>query len=267
MHQDQDVLAVKIVGLGGIGSILARYVAVLLAARPGPSRLVLIDGDAFEPRNSERAFFNRIGNKASVVREEIASMIGGSRLTVLAAPEYITPDNVERLLRSGDVVLLAVDNHATRRMVSDHAATLDDVSLISGGNDGVGPDNSGRVRTGTYGNVQVYVRRGARDITPSLTEFHPEIAEPADRLPGGASCAAAVFSTPQLLVANLQAAAAMVGALWALSNGNGPDFAEVCFDVSMQRMQPLPFRRKPARDAETSRGAVVGPFQDSPSAL
>jgi len=32
-----------------------------------------------------------------------------------------------------DLVLLAVDNHATRKLVSDHCARLDNVCLISGG--------------------------------------------------------------------------------------------------------------------------------------
>lgn len=62
---------VKVVGLGGVGSIAARYLAVFLASLEEPARIVLIDGDEFEPRNAERMLFSRCGNKAAVVRDEL----------------------------------------------------------------------------------------------------------------------------------------------------------------------------------------------------
>ena len=59
------------------------------------------------------------------------------------------------MIAAGDVVFLMVDNHASRHLVDEHAATLADLTLISGGND--------------YedGNLQVYLRRDGRDLTPS----------------------------------------------------------------------------------------------------
>ena len=86
----------------------------------------------------------------------------------------MTPDNIERLIHGGDIVILAVDNHATRKLASDFCTeSRDDICLISGGNDGVGEDSSGRLLRGTYGNCQIYVRRGGIDCTPSLTLLHP----------------------------------------------------------------------------------------------
>ncbi len=46
---------VKIIGLGGVGSIVTRYGAMLLAslAKDDNARLVLIDADYFEAANEE----------------------------------------------------------------------------------------------------------------------------------------------------------------------------------------------------------------------
>ena len=57
-----DEQSVKIVGLGGIGCIVARYGAMFLAslAKEQNVRLVLIDGDTFEPKNSSRMFFSSL---------------------------------------------------------------------------------------------------------------------------------------------------------------------------------------------------------------
>src|SRR5262249_60475714 len=87
--------------------------------------------------------------------------------------------NVGQLIRNGDHVLLCVDNHPTRKLVSDHCGTLANVALFSGGNEGVEPPRE----RGTYGNVQVYLRKGGRDLTVPLTRFHPEIANPKARCP------------------------------------------------------------------------------------
>src|SRR5438477_13208689 len=101
-------------------------------------RMVLIDGDSFEPSNATRMFFSRAGNKAAVVRGELASRLADSPLTLIAIEEYVTAENIARLLGkggAGEIVLLAVDNHATRKLISDYCETLSDICLISAGND------------------------------------------------------------------------------------------------------------------------------------
>src|SRR5207248_1631829 len=87
------------------------------------------------------------------------SWLGACDVAVAAVPEYVTPENVDRLIRPGDHVLLCVDNHPTRKLVSEHCGTLESAALFSGGNDGVEPPD----RLGTYGNVQVYLRRAASE--------------------------------------------------------------------------------------------------------
>ena len=230
---------VKVIGLGGVGGIAARYLALYLGSLRMPLRLVLMDGDAFEPTNFSRMFFLRHGNKAAVIRDDLAERFAQTQLAILAIEEYVNADNIDRLIRENDIVILAVDNHATRKLCSDFCAKhRRNVVLISGGNDGIGKDSSGRERRGTYGNCQVYVRRG-KDLSPSLTRYHPEIASPADRLPGDKSCAELVLSVPQILFANLTAAAAILNTFW-LYVGGGLHYSEIAFDIADGIMRPAP---------------------------
>jgi molybdopterin/thiamine biosynthesis adenylyltransferase len=226
----------KVIGLGGVGGVLARYAGTWLAHLERELPMVLIDGDEFEQRNAARQLFQRCGNKAEVLAEQLIEGLGEG-LAVTAVPEYVTPANVQRLVREGDLVLLAVDNHATRKLVSDRCAQLREVCLISGGNDGLGPDSSGRDQRGTYGNVQIHWREGAEDRTPSIDRLHPEIAEPADRRPDEASCGELMASVPQILFTNLATASAMLNALRAYLEDD-LRYAEACFDVLDARMRP-----------------------------
>ena len=229
---------VKIIGLGGVGGIFARYVALYLASQECDTRLVLIDGDAFEPSNASRMFFGACGNKAAVTRGELLPRFRESRLSLIAIEEYVTADNIARLVHPGDIVVLAVDNHATRKLVNDHCAELAEVCLISGGNDGIESSADGRVRRGTFGNVQVFRRSGGADLSPSLDRYHPEIAQPADKNPVEASCTALVASVPQILFANLTVAAAMLNSFWLFCCEALP-YPELVFDIAEGRMRPV----------------------------
>jgi hypothetical protein len=243
------VQAIKLVGLGGVGGIVARYLAVFLAACEAELRLVLIDGDAFEDKNAARMVFARLGNKAAVLRDALLRVLGGTPVTLVAVEQFLGPENLARLIGEGDVVLLCVDNHATRRLVDEHCARLSDVTLISGGNDGVEPEQGLR---GTWGNVQVRLRRGGRDRSPTLGAYHPEIAGANEPPPGAAPgaapgagaggpeehCTEQVASVPQILFANLAVASAMLNAFWALSCG-ALRYSEVGFDILEGRARPV----------------------------
>ena len=233
-------LSVKLIGLGGVGGVVAPYLAVFLAAQRVPTRLILIDGDAFEPANASRMLFSRCGNKAAVLHAELLPRFADTPLTLLAMEEYVTQDNLSRLIRERDVVILAVDNHATRKLVNDYCATqLQDVCLISGGNSGVLNEPGLPVQRGTYGNVQIYLRQDGADASPSLARFHPEIAEPADRHPLEKSCTELVTSVPQILFTNMQVATAMLGSLWLHLCG-ALHYSEVAFDLGDAVMRPVP---------------------------
>ena len=233
-------LSVKVIGLGGVGGPVARYLAVFLAAQSVPSRLVLIDGDSFEPSNASRMIFGNCGNKATVLHAELLPRVAESLLTLLAIEEYVSAENISRLIRENYVVVLAVDNHATRKLVNDYCASeLANVCLISGGNDGVSAAPNARVQRGTYGNVQIFLRRGGQDASPSLTRFHPEIAQPTDHHPSEKSCTEIVASVPQILFTNLLVATSILGSFW-LHLCDKLHYSEVAFDLADAVMRPVP---------------------------
>ena len=251
LHRD---LSIKLIGTGGVGGIVSRYAAMYCASLDCNVRFVLIDGDKFETSNATRMFFGKHGNKAEVIREELLPRFSESRLSLIAIEEYVSRRNIKRLIHDGDIVLLTVDNHATRKLVSDYCATrLREVCLISGGNDGVGKDASGRMLRGTYGNVQIYLRRRGKDLTPSLTRLHPEIQKPADRLPSEKSCTEIVASVPQILFANMMVASAILNSLW-LYLCDALHYSELALDIAdglMRPTNPIAAKRLPSGSNST----------------
>ena len=211
------MLEIKAIGIGGIGCALLPFLCRYLQYSGDKARITLIDGDRFERGNAARQAFSGLGNKAEVKAGELAREY--EALAFRSKPEYVTEDNVARLIGEGEVVFLMVDNHASRHLVSRHASTLADLSLISGGND--------------YedGNVQVYIRQGGLDLTPSLARYHPEIATPQDRNPAAMSCEELMAAgAPQLLFANLMVASLMLNAFYALREGR-LNYSEVYLDI------------------------------------
>jgi molybdopterin/thiamine biosynthesis adenylyltransferase len=219
------MLEIKAIGIGGIGCALLPFLCRYLHYAGARARLTLIDGDSFERANAPRQAFPRLGNKAEVKARELAQEF--EALSFRAVPEYVTAANVNRLLAAGDVVFLMVDNHASRRLVDEHAAGLADLTLISGGNDL------------EDGNIQVYLRREGRDLTPRLSRYHPEIAQPQDRHPAELSCEELMAAgAPQLLFTNLMVAALMLNAFYALSL-DLPGYCEVYLDIRQNLSRPV----------------------------
>jgi len=235
---------VVLIGLGGIGLHVAGPLVTFLGslgdglAGEDAVQLVLCDGDEFAPENLYRMDVPSFGNKAQVVGQELLGRLRSPALAVRWVSQYVAQDNVGELIREGDCVLLACDNHATRQLVGRHCASgrLSSIVLISGGNDGIEGGLSG-----TYGNVQVYVRDGGRDLTAPLERFHPEIADPADRVPDELDCLEmAAAGAPQLSFVNLAVASAMCNALVRLMmRGDRPMYDEVALDILEATSAPL----------------------------
>ena len=236
-------MRVTLIGCGGIGGHLARNVGHLLHARREPVHVRLVDGDAFEEKNRDRMRFGPPGNKAVALSRELASAFPGV-ITLEPVPEYVGPDNAASLVQEGDVVLSAVDNHATRRLLDERCAALRDVVLISGGNDGVEGEQDG-----TYGNVQVVRRRDGEALTSALVEFHPEILLAADKLPTEQGCLELAQSAPQLLVTNVAVASAMLSVFWRLVCRGDLDYEEVYVDVARNRVNAVARRNVKGRAA------------------
>ncbi len=223
-----------IVGLGGIGSFLARLVTLFAASLGDVAiRVVLIDGDSFEERNAARMEVPDLDNKAALVCSLLNCSFGRPRLSIRPVESYLDVDNVEELIRERDIVFSCVDNHATRKLIGERCERLDDVVLISGGNDGV---EAGQ--RGTYGNVQVYVRREGRELNPSITRFHPEIREPEDEVPGPSCADLAATTAPQIVFTNFLAAAVMGAAFHRLltSEPGAAMWDEACFELFEARV-------------------------------
>lgn len=219
-------MRIVIVGAGGIGSHLLPPLCQYLDNLPQRGNVVIIDGDRFEARNADRQIFTNHGNKAESTRDLLLTRF--PRLAIEAKPVFVTEDNVFAYVREGDVVFACVDNHATRRLLCEHCGTLSDVTLISGGNDY------------SDGNVQVYMRKGGRGLTPPLTHLHPEIAHPQDRNPGDLSCEElSQAGSPQLIFANLSAASHMLNAFWVVTTKSSLPYTEAYFDIATGAARPV----------------------------
>ena len=190
-----------IAGVGGAGIPLAKMLVRQLNFEAPGSGMILVDGDSYEEKNKTRQEFEEFGNKAEVLAAELAPQFVDT--TIIGLPKWIiedsdeaknyNPDNEESvdgsavagkvaavdLLDENDVVFAVVDNFATRKILFDAAAQVDNIDVFTGGND-----------DGYFGSYIHYQRRNGTDITPnpSTSERFEEYNNPADRNPGEMSC-------------------------------------------------------------------------------
>lgn len=224
-------LKIYIIGLGGIGSILSEILCRFLNySNDIISDVVLVDGDTYEEKNFERQEFANVGKKSAVKLFELGSKY--QRISFNNYEEFITPENISTIIRDDSIIFLCVDNHKTRMIVSNYCKTLNDVTLISGGNDY------------TDGNVQIYKRRGGKDITPDLCTYHPEIATPDDKLPTEMSCEELSKSAPQLYFTNAGAGILMCWSFYNVVLKEQYAKSEIYFDIQRMSMDPKERRVK-----------------------
>jgi molybdopterin/thiamine biosynthesis adenylyltransferase len=207
-----------VVGLGGVGSVLIEKIGRFLNfAADTHADITLVDGDDYEVKNYMRQEFGRTGSKAEIKSKEVGFKFRNLDLTPVKL--YIDPMNVASIIQDGQIVFLCVDNHKTRMIVSNYCKTLQNIILISGGNEL------------TDGNVQIYIRKGGVDLTPDLCAYHPEIASPADKLPSEMTCEELAKSEPQLFFANLGVATLMCWAFYRTVIKGIVDISETYFDI------------------------------------
>lgn len=223
---------IKVIGVGGIGTALLPFLCRYLNFEGEKSRIVLVDGDEFESKNANRQAFGKIGNKAKVKVQELAPEFDQVSFRVIS--EFVTAENIGSVISDGDVVFMGVDNHKTRKLVSDHCERLRSITLISGGNDL------------TDGNVQVYVKRDGRELSAPITRFHPEIETPGDKNPGEMSCdeRARQISTRQIIVTNMVVASWMFAAFWLIEQGDFGSIGELYFDIVQGKTQRIERKAK-----------------------
>jgi len=206
-----EALRFVVIGAGGIGSVLARYLAMMLEFKVPGSGLIICDGDHFEPKNKERQLFQQFGNKAESLATDIAP--GFNKTFVVPVAKWVVEEIKEGskaediiaakdLIMEKDVIFPVVDNFKARGLVFDAASNLKDVDVISAGND-----------EALFASLYHYRRRDGKDISVHPRHIHPEYEDPPDRNPGELSCQerAAIDGGTQLVAANLAAAALILG--------------------------------------------------------
>jgi molybdopterin/thiamine biosynthesis adenylyltransferase len=222
---------IKVIGVGGIGTYLIEpLVRYLNSQDKDIVEVTVIDGDKYEERNRERQRFEQCNNKAEQTVEILRKQF--PRIYFKVKAEYLTADNVITNIRENDHVFLCVDNHATRKLVSDRCQELDNVLLISGGNDY------------TDGNVIIYIRKNGKNITKSPTELYKSIANPEDKNPGEstgvrAGCEAEAQVHPQLLFTNLAIASWMLNCYYAFEQDK-VFYEQIYVDILTGRSRPAP---------------------------
>ncbi len=226
MKKTIDSLSIKVIGCGGIGTNLLNILCRFLNSIRIPVDLTLIDGDEYELKNLDRQEFKsrQIGlNKARAKFESLRSEFLNMNFHFI--PKYVNESNLNDIIISNDVVFMGVDNHTTRLMVSQHCQSLNDIILISGGNDYID------------GNVQIYRKEKGKSKYPTIEDYHPEIQDPKDKSPEDMSCEELQNVEPQLGFANATIAVAMCCAFWnVLFNPDGDGgIVEAYYDITLMK--------------------------------
>lgn len=160
-----------IVGVGGTGSFLMPVVMRYLASRTDVNKELLIkiiDGDKYDEGNISRQEFahSRIGRNKAEVQEEIYQRKFPD-LTISSVPEYLGDSNIE-MIGDNSIIFCCVDNHFCRNLLSKHCQTLNNVILLSGGNEY------------TDGNLQSYFKIDGKEMNHPIEYRHPEIERTND---------------------------------------------------------------------------------------
>ncbi|HEY7775746.1 MAG TPA: molybdopterin-synthase adenylyltransferase MoeB [Kineobactrum sp.] len=102
---------VLVVGLGGLGSAAALYLAAA-----GVGRLLLADGDTLESSNLQRQIVHTEAQLGSNKAHSAAATLGAlnSALQIEVIPQQVVADTLGALVARCDLVLDASDNFATR---------------------------------------------------------------------------------------------------------------------------------------------------------
>lgn len=206
---------IKIIGLGGIGSWLVQFLtkyARFTMLQNKKITITCIDGDTYDSLNRPRQNFVNLGGKARIkmleLREEYARYVPSGYIldnfVFDCVGEYVSEDNIGNIIVENDIVFLCVDNHKSRCIVSNHCKNLENIILISGGNDI------------TVGNIQIFQKKEGEEIVSDLCAYHPEIANPQDKAPYELSCEEMQESAPQLLFTNVMVAILMCCAFYNL---------------------------------------------------
>ena len=108
-----------VVGCGGLGGHI-----IDMLARVGVGSLRVVDGDVFEPSNLNRQLLSEVPllgiKKAKAAADRIARV--NPETYVEAVEDFLTEANVSDMISGCDIVLDALDNISTRRLLAETCA-------------------------------------------------------------------------------------------------------------------------------------------------
>ena len=191
-----------VIGCGGIGSHLLPPLVKYLNASDYTGILQLVDGDKYEDKNLDRQEFPSqlvSQNKAEALKMLYDKKYPDAPMQILAFADYIGEKNVD-IISEDSLVLMCVDNHTCRRIVSKRCQELQNAILISAG-------NSSKLD----GNIQIHRRFNGKDMTPPIENRHPEIIteQDGDRTEMSCEVLAQIPGGEQVIFANVFAATLM----------------------------------------------------------
>lgn len=211
----KEKLNIHVIGTGGTGGYAIEYLTRLLAG--GDHTIHMYDGDVVEPKNLKRQNFTADEldkNKATALKDRLMK-------NILQAPElvdhpaYITDKDefladVITTLEDDEtlVVVLAVDNIATRKLINE--VVLNDLVeiqtpaiVLDSGNDNQG----GQVVL--YANAPIThtepLKENTKGMLPTMLQIFPKLDTIIDTNPGLVmNCADNAESQPQAMMCNVR---------------------------------------------------------------
>lgn len=215
-----------VVGVGGTGSFLLPPLIRYLNSRTDVNSsidIVLIDGDKYDVNNISRQEFahSLLGkNKAEVQAAMYCKKF--SELSIYPVGDYLGKDNID-IISEGSIVFCCVDNHFCRHLISDRCKELNNVLLISGGNEEYD------------GNVQSYFKFEGKEYNSPIENRHPEIKEDTNGDRSVMSCEqlAQLPGGGQVIFANLFSATLMACLFYSYVDGTTAPYQidDIFFDA------------------------------------
>jgi hypothetical protein len=195
-----------IIGSGGTGGDLIPHLVRTLAFHPKTKNcmITIFDGDTFEEKNQARQLMTpgHVGQNKAEAATQMCNEMGFPN--VLAVDEFITLSSFVPYLEesSNPLIIATVDNFASRAAVIraiETACNDKDFFFITPGNS----DGLEEVR----GQILWFGRINGQDYGMNPMVYDQDIANPTDTIPRKGSCVLLQESRPQLIAANLKAAA------------------------------------------------------------
>lgn len=115
---EQELLLSKRVFIAGCGGLGGHIFSNLL--RLGIGHITAVDGDCFDETNLNRQLLSTLpalGRSKAATAAEYAALIN-PKVEVITRQVYLTDDNCEELIKGQDLVIDALDNYLTRRILA-----------------------------------------------------------------------------------------------------------------------------------------------------